>query len=195
MQPIHSAALAVALALAAAPVHAQTDAAALDEAQVRAFFATLVEQSETAVAARDWQGLQAWLAGHVTDTAPVAMWGSVTLTGGPVSTYAIAMDGADLKALAGMAGAMQGMPPMQALSDYALDVQVTTVNPLPDGAASAAATFHETARLTPPEGQEGALPFAGVVETVSTCAFRLAAGAVGGGPQIVNAACESVTMM
>jgi hypothetical protein len=192
-----------ALAVAAAPALAEDDSLSADEA--RAFFASLGERAEEAVADGDWQGIQDWMTRHVADEANIALTGTLVTTDGPVMTYDSAMRGRDLKRFSALSMATAG--PMMAgggaLSGYAAHANVGAVRSLPGGTISLEVRFWEHGQLdlsamAAARGAEagGTAPPGGApvtFESVSDCSFRVARrdGAI----TIQLAACETDTTM
>jgi len=182
---------AAALALSATAAFAQDNG--LTEQEVRAFFAEVSSDAEAAVQAEDWEGIQNWIARHVTDDAAIALRGSLAITGGMVANFEVAMTGTHLERVTGMMMGSQQQMPMDMVEDYSLSTEVRSVNELPNGQASAQVMFHESGRLSPPEDAEHADLPEMVFDALSACAIRLAPNA--NGPQIVNVMCESITTM
>lgn len=180
---------ALALLVAGAP---GAFAQGLSASDVETFFDDLDERAEAAVEEEDWQGIQSWIADHISNDAALAMRGTVSVTGGPLASIEVTMRGADVERHANMMLGQNGMTDRIDVESYSLSTTVAGTNDLPNDQASARVMFHESGVIAPMGEATQAMPEI-TFERISNCVVRLSPG--DDGPQIVNMACEFVAMM
>jgi hypothetical protein len=172
----------------------QAQESGLTEDEVRGFFDDMQAQMEQAASAGEWTSIQSWLAAHLADGASLAFQGAINMRNGPVVSYAVSLDGDDVRNAERTRG-MGFQRIMEALEDFTLAVEVEAVTALPNGESSAQVSFREMGMFVPPGGEaaeEGAAQGLTFV-SISDCDLRLSG--TEGEPKIELISCmTSMTM-
>lgn len=188
-------ALAAVLAVAAAPALAEQHQSGPEYQAMQDFFGPAAEDAAAAVEAGDWEGIAGWMSDKIDDDAPIYFHGYALLSTGPSASFEASMKGADLAAMANMAGGPQAQMSGE-IEDYGLEVQVKAAWELPDDPVSGDAFAGEVAFY-----ESGSLPEIGASEegarspfsSATVCAIRLTGAE--GERSIAVASCEVMAQL
>lgn len=186
---------AALLAAVAAPALAEQHQSGPDYQAIQDFFAPASEDAAQAVESGEWRGVAGWMGERAQDDAPIYFKGYALLSTGPSASFEASMKGADLTAMADMAGGPQAQMADE-IEDYDLEVDVKAAWQLPDDPVRGEAFAGEVAFY-----ESGSLPNIGAggegerspFSSATVCAVRLTGGE--GDRSIALASCEVMAQL